>query len=237
MKNVTSRVDTLWRIASKCCEDWKFSPPNPVHWQQRRHEKEKNWETFTCSAVTKLFWHRGPAEILFCNIYRYGQLQHFSLFQTAVGFFSKRQQKHFCSNPHSAVNWNSYKCCPATSCCCQSHMMIVVIEHENAFVKHRCFFFLFSFFFFNEKTETNMERLKRPWGCIWGIWGLVRRGVKQMDLCIFTSSGTQTHEMMGVRGLEPCKRLHDCVPACLPACTLLHHHSRVDGAWSHLFSA
>lgn len=126
-------------------------------------------------------------------------------------FLSKRRQKHFCSNPHAAVNWNSYKCCPATSCCRQSHMTIVVIEHENAFVKHRWGFFVF----FYEKTETNMERLKCPWGCIWGIWGLVRRGVKQMNLCIFRSSGTQTHEMMGVRGLEPCKRLHD---ASLPVC-------------------
>lgn len=198
----------LWRL--------EVFPPNPVHWQQRRHEKEKNWETFTCSAVTKLFWHQGPAEILFCNIYRYGQLQHFSLFQTAVIFFLNDNKSIFVQTLIQLLIGIPTNAAQPPAVAARVTWWSLWLNTKTH-LWNTGVFFLFCFFF-NEKTETNMERLKRPWGCIWGISGLVRRGVKQMNLCIFTSSGTQTHEMMGVRGLEPCKRLHDCTIASLPVC-------------------
>lgn len=59
-------------------------------------------------------------------------------------FYSKRQQRCFCSNFHSAVNWNSYKCCSAVSIKITINFCVQTRQScESAFVKCRCFRFFF----------------------------------------------------------------------------------------------
>lgn len=136
-----------WRIAWKMLW-WMEVPPTPKPSPLTTKETRKTKEMRNLN----LFWHQGPTEILFWNIYRYSQLQHFSCLRQ-LWFYSKRQQRHFCSNSRSAVNWNSYKCCSATNCCRRSHMAITVIEHKNAFVKRRCFLLFFIGFFYYENRN------------------------------------------------------------------------------------
>lgn len=166
-----------WSIASKCCDDWKFSPQTQST-DNKGDTKKKRTEKPSLAAQKQSCFDIRDLQKCYSAIFTATVNYSISPCFRQLWFFSKQQQKHFCSNSHSAVNWNSYKCCSATSCCCRrSHMTIAVIEHENAFVKRRCFFFCY---FLSEKTETNMERLKHLWGCIWGIWALVRTGVKQL---------------------------------------------------------
>lgn len=226
-----------WRIAWKILwwMEVKFPHPlNLVHWQQRRHEKQKNRETLTCIRDLQKYYSG-----IFTATVNYS----ISPVWDSCGFIPNDNKGIFVQTPvqlligiptnaaqppavAAGVTWRS----PWLN-------MKMLCETQVLFI-------FFIFFFFLMRKQTNMGRLKRLWGYIWGIWGLVRTGVKQL-ICFFSHKvpfykfrNTNTWNG-GSERTGTMETMTRCVPVCLLACMLLHHHhhSRANEAWSNLFSA
>lgn len=155
-----------WRTAWKCCDEWKVPPQNPVHWQQRRHEKQERTEKPSLATSNKGDMQTSGT----CrnNILQYLLLQPITAFLSVLdscGFIPNDNKGVFARTlipPLIEIPTNAAQpAAVATGVTWRLLGLNTKMRLWNTGVFYFCF----------KKTETNRKRLKCLWGCTWGIWG------------------------------------------------------------------